>query len=202
MSLNSTWKNLFFQHRPIAQNSYLEIAFLVITYWCSYHTPNYINIFWGNCFRNVFAGVCSGPLSWNLRSNLVQYLRYFLRKQQPPWSDVESHAHEAAIVELSLHGRCMSRSQQDSAKVIISRLLARNCCSLAVIVGASQWWPSREVVFSGSLPLWDLGMLNPVKMQIVLESSCSSQGNLWGSEMPLNKVFWRPQTRSRLKPYY
>ena len=61
--------------------------------------------------------------------------------------------------DLSLHGRCVLRSWQDSSKVPISRLLAHNCCSLGVVVSvsfASRWWPCGEVVISRSLPLWDL----------------------------------------------
>ena len=70
---------------------------------------------------------------------------------------------DCAVFNLSLHGRCISPSLQDSAKVAISRLLARNCCGLAVVVSAifaSQWWPGGEVVISRSLPLWDLGRRN------------------------------------------
>ena len=72
--------------------------------------------------------------------------------------------------DLSLHGRCVSRSLQDSAEVVISRLLARNCRSLAVVVSAvfasrrwpfaSQRWPGGEVVIWRSLPLWGVGRLN------------------------------------------
>ena len=103
-------------------------------------------------------------------------------KHRPPmcalsrWND---HSHEAtqnlmqyfaaivqflsAVSNLSLHGRCVSRSLHDSTKIVISRLLARNCCGLAVVVGAifaSQSWPGGEVVISRSLPLWHLRGLN------------------------------------------
>ena len=66
---------------------------------------------------------------------------------------------DCAVSNLSLHGRCISRSLHDSAKVVISWLLARNCCSLVAVVGAifaSQSWPGGEVVISRSLPLWHL----------------------------------------------
>ena len=66
-----------------------------------------------------------------------------------------------------------SRSLHDAAKVVISRLLTRDCCSLAVVVSviicASMMarWRSRRftvvatlVVVSRSLPLWDLGGSN------------------------------------------
>ena len=62
--------------------------------------------------------------------------------------------------DLSFHGRRISRSLQNSVKVFISRLLAPNRCSLAVVViaiFASRWWPSGKVVISQSLRLWDLG---------------------------------------------
>ena len=39
-----------------------------------------------------------------------------------------------AVSSLSLRGHCISRSLHDSAKVVISRLLTRNCCSVAVVV--------------------------------------------------------------------
>ena len=42
---------------------------------------------------------------------------------------------DCAVFNLSLQGRCISPSLQDSAKVAISRLLARNCCSLVTF-----WW--------------------------------------------------------------
>ena len=74
------------------------------------------------------------------------------------------------IFDLSFHGRCISRSLQDSAEVVISRLLAGKCRSLAVVVSAvfasrrwpfaSQRWPGGEVVISRSLPLWGVGRLN------------------------------------------
>ena len=41
---------------------------------------------------------------------------------------------KCAASSLSLRDRCISRSLHDSAKVVISRLLTRNCCSLAVVV--------------------------------------------------------------------
>ena len=44
---------------------------------------------------------------------------------------------KCAVSNLSFHGRCISRSLHDSAKVVISRLLTRNCCSLAVVVSAN-----------------------------------------------------------------
>ena len=44
---------------------------------------------------------------------------------------------KCAVSNLSFHGRCISRSLHDSAKVVISRLLTRNCCSLAVVVSAT-----------------------------------------------------------------
>ena len=78
-----------------------------------------------------------------------------------------------AVSSLSLRGRCISRSLHDAAKVVISRLLTRNCCSLAVVVSviicASMMarWRSRRftvvatlVAVSRSLPLWDLGGSN------------------------------------------
>ena len=43
---------------------------------------------------------------------------------------------DSAVSDLSLHGRCISRSLQNSARVVISQLLACNCCSLAVVVSA------------------------------------------------------------------
>ena len=77
---------------------------------------------------------------------------------------------EYSVSYLSFHGRCISRSLQDSAEVVIARLLARNCRSLAVVVSAvfasrrwtfaSQRWPGGELVISRSLPLWGVGMLN------------------------------------------
>ena len=63
---------------------------------------------------------------------------------------------DSGVSNLSLHGPCMSRSLQYSAKVFISGLLARNCCSLAVVVSemfASRRWPGGEVVISRSLLL-------------------------------------------------
>ena len=44
---------------------------------------------------------------------------------------------DCAVSNLSLHGRCIPQSLQNFAKVVISRLLARNSCSLAVVVSAS-----------------------------------------------------------------
>ena len=79
---------------------------------------------------------------------------------------------DCSVSDLSFHGRCIARSLQDSAEVVISRLLARNCRSLAVVVSAvfasrrwpfaSQRWPGGEVVISRSscLPLWGVGRLN------------------------------------------
>ena len=64
-------------------------------------------------------------------------------KRQQPKSDAKSDANFAAIMQfLTCHfmvvtGRCISRSLHDSAKVVISRLLTRNCCSLAVVVSAT-----------------------------------------------------------------
>ena len=46
-----------------------------------------------------------------------------------------------AVSNLSLRGRCISRSLHDSAKFAISRLLTRNCCSLAVVVSVIFAWP-------------------------------------------------------------
>ena len=66
---------------------------------------------------------------------------------------------DCAVSNLSLHGRCVWRSLQDPARVVISLLLAHNCCSLAVVVRsifASQWWARGEVVISRSFTLWDL----------------------------------------------
>ena len=78
-----------------------------------------------------------------------------------------------AVPNLSLRGRCISRSLHDAAKVVISRLLTRNCCGLAVVVSViiclsmMARWRSRRftvvatlVVVSRSLPLWDLGGSN------------------------------------------
>ena len=68
-----------------------------------------------------------------------------------------------AVSSLSLRGRCISRSLHDAAKVVISRLLTRNCCGLAFVVSvifASQRWPGGQVVVSRSLPLRDLGGSN------------------------------------------
>ena len=78
-----------------------------------------------------------------------------------------------AVSNLSLRGRCISRSLHDAAKVVISRLLTRNCCGLAVVVSVivclsmMARWRSRRftvvatlVVVSRSLPLWDLGGSN------------------------------------------
>ena len=78
-----------------------------------------------------------------------------------------------AVSNLSLRGRCMSRSLHDAAEVVISRLLTRNCCGLAVVVSVIIFlsmmarWRSRRftvvatlVVVSRSLPLWDLGGSN------------------------------------------
>ena len=68
--------------------------------------------------------------------------------------------------DLWFHGPCTSRSLQDPAKSVTSRLLACNCCSLAalaVVVSAiltSRRWPGVEVIVSLSLPLWDLGRFN------------------------------------------
>ena len=44
---------------------------------------------------------------------------------------------DCCVFDLSLHGRWISQSLQDSAKVCISRLLARNGCSLVVVVSAT-----------------------------------------------------------------
>ena len=47
--------------------------------------------------------------------------------------------------------------------LVISRLLAQTCCSLAVVVSAivtSQWWPGGEVVISMLLQPWDPRRLN------------------------------------------
>ena len=78
-----------------------------------------------------------------------------------------------AVSNLSLRGHCISRSLHDAAKVVISRLLTRNCCGLAVVVSViiclsmMARWRSRRftvvatlVVVSRSLPLWDLGGSN------------------------------------------
>ena len=106
-------------------------------------------------------------------STMVRDFQRQLKRQQPQ-SDAKSDAKFAAIVQfLACHFTVVafSRSLHDSAKVVISRLLARNCRSLAVVVSAvfasrrwpfaTQRWPGGEVVISRSLPLWgvevDLG---------------------------------------------
>ena len=61
------------------------------------------------------------------------------------------------VTSRSLH---LVGSVQDSAKVVVSWLLARNCCSLAVVVTSifvSRWWSGGEAVISRLLRLWDLG---------------------------------------------
>ena len=73
------------------------------------------------------------------------------------------------VSDLSLHGCCKSQSLQDSAEVVISRLLPRNCCGLVVVVSAiiasrrwpfaSQRWPGAEVVISRLLPLCPKNLL-------------------------------------------
>ena len=72
-----------------------------------------------------------------------------------------------AVSNLSLRSRCISRSLHDPAKVVISWLLTRTCCGLAVVVSViiclsmMARWRSRRftvvatlVVVSRSLPLF------------------------------------------------
>ena len=58
---------------------------------------------------------------------------------------------DCAAPDLSLHGGYISRSLQDSAKVVKSRLLPRNSCNLAVIVSANF---ASQVVILRLMPLW------------------------------------------------
>ena len=55
-------------------------------------------------------------------------------KRRKIWRKICS---KCEVSNLSFHGRCISRSLHDSAKVVISRLLTRNCCSLAAVVSAT-----------------------------------------------------------------
>ena len=80
----------------------------------------------------------------------------------------ESHALEEAIVEfqtchvtvVACRGRC-----KIPAKVVISRLLACNCCSSVVVVSAA--------IASRSLPLWGLGGLNWDTRKSLFRGCCS-----------------------------
>ena len=84
-------------------------------------------------------------------------------KRRKIWCKICTNCAVKNFCNLSFHGYCISRSLHDSARVVISRLLTRNCCSLAVVVSAtfvSQWWPGGEVLVSRSLLLWDLGGSN------------------------------------------
>ena len=63
------------------------------------------------------------------------------RLPKGPWND-NSHKATQNVTFL--------RQQLLSFWLVISRLLARNCCSLAAVVGAtvaSQWWPGGEVIY-------------------------------------------------------
>ena len=62
----------------------------------------------------------------------------------------------------------------------------------------SEWVECKFVIFVVFVKTAPSSM----KVHIALQSSCFSQDNSWGSEMPWNILFLRPQNRSRLKPYY
>ena len=66
-----------------------------------------------------------------------------------------------AVSNLSLHGSCILRSLQDSAKVVISRLLACSRCSLAVVASpilpvndGARWRSRHGTVVATSGPRW------------------------------------------------
>ena len=86
------------------------------------------------------------------KNRFPQHYRIFLTFQRIPKGTWNDDSHEATQNLMLLWQRLLS------FWVVISRLLARNCCSLVVVVSAkvtSQWRSGGGLAISRLLPPWD-----------------------------------------------